>query len=488
MGNPKEKGSAIDYVYLCAIAFVVSLNSSTTIFWIREPDFDSSVFLYIAQRMFYGEMPYRDSFDHKGPLLYIFDYLAEMISPVYGPWLLDLTCMLVCLILFYLTARLILNNRLFSLILTTTAAAFIPAFYHGGNTVEIVAMPFISLAVYIYCKYCFTDSIKNYELILFGVSFAAVMLLRANMAAPWCIMCLAVIIREIRQKKAASVIRYFMLFAAGAAIVIVPVFVWLIKGHAFNDFVSQYILFNMKYSKIVGNENQEHPVYKVFFSFIIQPLIIASVLSSIYLCIRKKDIFSFSMLISVLFSTFLSSISGRIYEHYVMALIPLCIPALAYGIKELNKHLKFNKQKLLIVTLSMFILFGIIPLVIYVSKNGIDTQSGMDIDMYQTLEYIEEYTDKDDSIAIYGNRDSLLYLSNRKSVSKYSYQSPIAKYDRSILDSFLNDIDTKKPKLVIISGTVWGLEISDLTEHIKQFEYEKLPSPGGTIVVIRILS
>ena len=112
----------------------------------------------------------------------------------------------------------------------------------------------------------------------------------------------------------------------------------------------------------------------------------------------------------------------------------------------------------------------------------------MDIDMIQTLEYIEQYTDENDAIAIYGNRDSLLYLSNRKSVSKYSYQSPIASFDRSILDTYFNDIETEKPKLVIVSGTAWGLEMTDLAEHVKKFEYEKLPSKAGTIVVIRLLS
>ena len=136
----------------------------------------------------------------------------------------------------------------------------------------------------------------------------------------------------------------------------------------------------------------------------------------------------------------------------------------------------------------VFILSGVVPLSLYINKNGFDTTSGMDIDMIRTLEYIEQYTDEDDPIAIYGNRDSILYLSKRKSVSKYSYQSPIASFDQSILDSYFNDIETEKPKLVIISGTRWGLEMTDIAEHVKKFEYEKLPSPGGTIVVIRILS
>ena len=488
MKEPEGKNKVLDYLYICVLAFLVSMNSSTTCFWIREPGIDQSVFLYVAQRMFHGEMPYRDSFDHKGPLVYVFDYLAELISPTYGPWILDLVCMLAVLIIFYLTAKLILDNRAAALILLTASATFIPGFYHGGNTVEIMAMPFIALALYIFCRYFINNSIKNYGLLLFGISFAAVMLLRVNMAAPWLIMCVAVIIREFRQKKAKEILRYFLLFIAGAAVVILPVIIWLIAGRAFNDFIDQYFIFNIKYSKIVGNEFQDYPVYEVFLSFLLKPQIISALLFSVYLSLRKKDLFAVSLTLIIVLSTLASSISGRKYEHYVIALLPHCIPAISLGIKELNGNLKTQNWKQFIAPALVFVLFGVIPLSVFISKEGLDTKSGMDVDMIQTLEYIEQYTDEGDAIAIYGNRDSILYLSNRRSISKYSYQSPIASFDRSILDSYFNDIETQKPKLVIVSGTRWGLEMKDLAEHVKKFEYEKLPSPGGTIVVIRILS
>jgi len=488
MSEPKSSFKVIDYLYVFILAFAVSLNSTTTLFWIREPQIDPGVFLYVAQRMFYGEMPYRDNFDHKGPLVYIFDYLAELVSPTLGPWILDLVLMTATLILFYLTAKLILKNQPAALILVTASAAFIPEFYHGGNTVEMMAMPFIALALYVFCKYFINNTIQNHELILFGLSFAAVLMLRVNMAAPWIVMCIVVVIREIRQKKAAKILKYFLLFVAGAAIVTVPVLIWLFAGRAFNDFIEQYIVFNIKYSKAAENEFQDGPIYKVFFSFLIKPQIISALVFSIYLCIRKKNLFAVSMTLMLVLSTLASSISGKIFEHYVMAVIPLSIPALASGIKELNDHLKTKNWKQFIAPIAVLVLFGIVPSSVYYSKNGFDTESGMDIDMLQTLQYIEQYTDKDDSIAIYGNRDSILYLSNRRSVSKYSYQSPIATYDKSILDTYFNDIETEKPKLIIVSGTAWGLEMSDLAEHVKKFEYEKLPSPGGTIVVIRILN
>ena len=58
------------------LSFVFLFNSPLHP-WIRgESTTDSSVFRTVAMMMRYGYMPYRDSFDHKGPLLYIIEFLC----------------------------------------------------------------------------------------------------------------------------------------------------------------------------------------------------------------------------------------------------------------------------------------------------------------------------------------------------------------------------------------------------------------------------
>ena len=54
---------------------------------------DSSVFLYIGKQMHAGKVPYVDLFDHKGPLLYLIQYLGFSIwkdSVAGGVWILEL--------------------------------------------------------------------------------------------------------------------------------------------------------------------------------------------------------------------------------------------------------------------------------------------------------------------------------------------------------------------------------------------------------------
>ena len=147
MRDSRKIHIAIDYSFIGILAFIVSLNSSTTPFWSREPGVDSGVFLYVAQRLSYGEMPYLDNFDHKGPLLYLVDRIALLISPTYGIWIMELIILFISFIIFYKISGLITNNRLIPLIIVTTAAMFIPEFYNEGNTVELIAMPLISISL-----------------------------------------------------------------------------------------------------------------------------------------------------------------------------------------------------------------------------------------------------------------------------------------------------------------------------------------------------
>ena len=59
---------------------------------------DSSVFRTIALQMDEGIMPYRDTFDHKGPLLYLINYVGMKISFNNGIWFIEFISFFVTLV------------------------------------------------------------------------------------------------------------------------------------------------------------------------------------------------------------------------------------------------------------------------------------------------------------------------------------------------------------------------------------------------------
>src|SRR5687768_18415163 len=49
------------------------------------PSRDSGVFLYVGWRLLNGDIPYRDVWDHKPPLIYFVDALGIALTPA-SPW------------------------------------------------------------------------------------------------------------------------------------------------------------------------------------------------------------------------------------------------------------------------------------------------------------------------------------------------------------------------------------------------------------------
>lgn len=76
--------------YLFLLAFTVVMKSPVNLWKNGDAGNDSSIFRYVGLEMAKGGMPYRDSFDHKGPLIFIINCFGIWISYYRGVWLIEL--------------------------------------------------------------------------------------------------------------------------------------------------------------------------------------------------------------------------------------------------------------------------------------------------------------------------------------------------------------------------------------------------------------
>ena len=67
------------------------------------PSRDSGVFLYTGWRLLNGDIPYRDVWDHKPPLIYFVDALGLSLAPdsLWGIWILQFVFIFLTLLLVY---------------------------------------------------------------------------------------------------------------------------------------------------------------------------------------------------------------------------------------------------------------------------------------------------------------------------------------------------------------------------------------------------
>ena len=172
-------------------SFIFSMMCTNTI-WHEESTYvDSSVFIYVARIILKGGMPYLNAFDHKGPVIYLINVLALLISKKNGLYIVEFINIFITFYFMYKIARIKADKKT-SLITLLIISAGLFKYFEGGNYTEEYALPFITISLYIFIDYFLNNKISVTRLIICGLSFGAVFLLRPNMIVLWLVMCIGV--------------------------------------------------------------------------------------------------------------------------------------------------------------------------------------------------------------------------------------------------------------------------------------------------------
>jgi 4-amino-4-deoxy-L-arabinose transferase-like glycosyltransferase len=165
-------------VLLFLLSFAVVLPSAPVFHAL--PHRDSGVFLYIGQQILEGQVPYRDVWDHKGPLIFYMNALGLALSggSEWGVWVLQLFLLCTAAYLGYTALDRQLGSKT-SLLSTVIWLANLVLVWDGGNRVEGFALVFQFAALYALCR---LEHRRLQELVV-GCSLALSFLLRPELAA-----------------------------------------------------------------------------------------------------------------------------------------------------------------------------------------------------------------------------------------------------------------------------------------------------------------
>jgi hypothetical protein len=416
---------------------------------------DSSAFMYIAKLMQNGQVPYLDVFDHKGLLLYVINYIGLCLGGSTGIWIYEIISLFISMFYCYKTALIITNNRMVSFFTVLCSYILLGTYFERGNYVEEYALPFISISLFIFIKHLFTKeySIKTANLIILGLSFGAVLMLRPDMISVWIVYYTAIIIKLLFEKRYKLLIKYPIYILLGLFIVIIPCIIYLIANNAFSAFIAQYFEFNLKYSSFNGIKAWIYSiiVYSSTNIFKIAVFVYAILIANI----KRYNLFIvLSGIVYLTVTILLITISGNLYYHYAIILIPCFIIPVGYFLAyiRINYLVKFNTSIQLIVLLVIVSIITNTQLIafvhIYEEFPLRNRQYEHSIDS-ELVKFIESNTSVNDSIIVFGNK-SLIYLqSNRYSASKYFYQYPIGTIDKKIGIEFIEDIKENTPMLIV---------------------------------------
>ncbi len=117
------------------------------------PSRDSGVFLYIGWRFLNGDMPYRDVWDHKPPLIYFVDALGIALTPhsLWGIWVLRFVFIFFTLFFIYK-----LLDREFGVYAAMAGAVILTSglltILEKGNVTEEYALVFQALCFWLFVR------------------------------------------------------------------------------------------------------------------------------------------------------------------------------------------------------------------------------------------------------------------------------------------------------------------------------------------------
>jgi hypothetical protein len=201
--------------------------------------------------------------------------------------------------------------------------------------------------------------------------------------------------------------------------------------------------------------------------------------------------------LAILFSWIISSLFSLIVQwkfyhyHFLVIIPPISIGAVLFVSVFLNA-IKENRKKIVLgifgIILAGFIVYAAKPykdnyatLFSFLSgkqtlrevyiKNGTTTDSVFMISKtFNAVDYVNQHTEHKDNIYVWGYDPLVYYLSGRECVSRFVYNMPLLwkGENKQFREEFMNELNKKAPKLIVIAQRDPVLTISGYDEDSKQ--------------------
>jgi len=464
------------YIILVSVCLFILLKSLGAPFSHGVPWTDSSVFIYTAKQMIAGKLVYKEVFDHKGLTLYLLNIIGLKIfnGNWIGIWILQMFCYFVTAIFLYRTLQFFYNKKL-SILAITTVLLYQGAIGFGGNLTETWALPFTSIALYIFTQYFVKQKqFSIVQLFFLSATFILTLFLRLNLVSLWGVFGIVIIVDLVKSKRWKDILFYTLYVLVFCLLTAMPYFLYAYSKGIFGDLIYCYFTFNLMYlSKTVeiGSLFTLRNLPVIYFGIIVLSWLFYSILY--FDEIRNKG-FVLAIGISFFVIAISCSMGLNFYPHYFVQFIPVLIFPLAACFSFLVKNLPKRKW--------IFAVFFWLMLNIYlIGINFEDIQRNYwegNRTFYTRLDaVVSQYTASDDKILEMGNNCNVYLFTNKESSSKYPYIYPIIEKDKRIEEFYLAELEkSSRPKLIItdyfyelLSNNVKSKIYEILQEH-----YEKL--------------
>lgn len=454
-------------VFACASAGILLLfASSSTLLYPQVAD-DCVVFETIGLGWLNGLVPYRDIFDHKGPLMYVIQMAGLSLgNGKIGLFLLELIFYTVYLEIIYKIGRTLSVKPFINVLSIIASLLFIAAYVDTGNNVEGWSMPFVALPILLVTRFLLEKGTHLAQVsYISGLCLGAIAMLRINNCCIILGLALGLVIYFIMRANYKPLFKSILWFSAGCATIIIPFITYFAWNGALYDFIYCNLIFNLHYKAVWDGG------YSTINTLVnLRPLMPCLLLVGVTLICAFKRIQQPLAICTGLGGviTFLTFITGACYSHYFLLVAPiasLCILMAA----------QCGKWPTIITTI-----FAIVPVAYWNHNIPSIAIERIDREMRNSsaLELASNYIPAADSNSVYTFGDfrqsNMLLAEKRIPVGKYFFlQSKIKEVDDYIKKDMTNRFVAASSKWILSSERIdasnW-LDISSTYDLIGQPE------------------
>lgn len=241
------------FFYGFLIMFFCTRSSPLYVFngWV-----DANAYFTMGKGLVNGLVPYRDLFDHKGPLLFLIYAVGYLIDHdgFFGIYLIQSLFMFVILTFVYKTILLFTSQKTPAFLLTLLSGAFFlqaSCYVDGGGSPDEFTLVFESISLYFFCKYFLSGEKAHRPWVMFlhGAMAACVLLLKFNLVLFWVGFGGVIFIKLLMQKQFKNFFQNLLFLIFGIAVVCLPYVAYAAYTGSFGDFIDVFFKFNMIYSR-----------------------------------------------------------------------------------------------------------------------------------------------------------------------------------------------------------------------------------------------
>lgn len=414
------------FFYQFILLFSIIVGPAIVLGYFRPYGADESIFLYQGKLLNVGSMPYTDSWDHKGPLLYILNSLAISIplNNSLGVPILQASFLFAALAYIGFSSKTLASDRknnLIFVIFATITSLTIYLGIHSFNTTEFWCLP-IQLVTYFklinyFSKAKEKTTHKKYLLGLclwLGFALVFTLLIRPNNSFG-ILFGTILLISHLKKLTLSIFLSYFL----GIVLLLILINFYFnpIHQNLIKEFFDQYILYNIDYSTGYSFRQKLYGFGYLFLNYLKLPMVIFLV---ILILLKSKKVSNFSPKVCCSFVAvdFLSqTTSGRGYSSYLVgtfASVLIFIFFLLINYKILEINLKFSVALVTVIFISSIDIQGF----------ALRWHSNYK-EQILASEYLRKHTAAADKILYLGSNPYILVRADRISSSKFIYSYPL---------------------------------------------------------------